>query len=177
MNTVPTPPQPIEPPPTHPSWCASDRCSAPDRLAERGLTEADVPMTRRGSHYARPFVIPISREAEVQITLELFNDVFAPTTDMPEGVQLSYFNSNCGHAGTLLLVAEQMAPLATAFTSLRDAFEADRNPLLDRVAEALRVLGCVDRTNADSLLFLSTVHLTAPERNAVLAQFAPASDR
>lgn len=161
----------------HPAWCAADRCTAPDRLAERGLTEADVPMTRRGTHYSRPHVIPISREAEVQIGIELHNDVFAPVTDVPDGVQLEYFNSMCGHAGVLLLVGEQVAPLATAFSSLRDAFETDRNPLMDRVAEALRVLGCVDRSNAAAVLALTITgfDLTDRERTAVLDQFTPGS--
>lgn len=176
MSTVSTLPNDPGTDLRHPSWCDSSRCSAPDRLSERGLTEADVPMTRRGNHYSRPHVIPISREAEVQVSVELYNDVYAPVTDEPDGVQMEYFNSMCGHAGVLMLVGEQVAPLATAFSSMRDAFETDRNPLMDRVAEALRVLGCVDRSNAAALLSLTVVHLTDRERTAVLDQFTPGDD-
>jgi hypothetical protein len=159
----------------HPSWCSmADTCTAPDRLAERGQTDADVPRYRMGSHFGTAHVIPTSRVAEVEIRLEPFRDVYEEVTEQPDGVLLTYFAEYCAHGGTLNLAGEQLAPLATAFASLRDLFDTDRNPVVDRVAEALRVLGCITAGNADALLSLCVVHLTRRERDAVLAQFPAA---
>lgn len=162
----------------HPSWCyVADTCTAPDRLAERGQTDADVPRYRMSSHFGTAHVIPTSRAAEVEVRLEPYRDVFQEVLEIPDGVLLTYFAEYCGHSGTLNLAGEQLAPLATAFASLRDLFETDRNVLLDRVAEALRVLGCITRGNADALLGLTAVHLTDRERDAVLAQFPAGGER
>lgn len=177
MNKVPTPPEPLEPDPgqAHPSWCDRGTCSAPSSLLERGVDERDVPAHRRGSHFGPAHLIPTTRVSEVEISLEQWRDAFQPVTDEPDGVLLAYHTEVCGHGGTMLLVGEQMAPLATAFSSLRDAFETNRSPLLDRVADALRVLGAVDRSNATALLALTVtgLRLTDREREAVLANFAP----
>lgn len=45
------------------------------------------------------------------------------------------------------------------------------NPIITAVITALRVLGCFTRTNADALLSLTVVDLSARERLAVLADF------
>lgn len=178
MDTVPTNLDPLEADPAHahPSWCFSASCTAPDRLAERGEADRDVPIHRRGLHFSWPHIIPTTRISEVAMTLELHRDVYTEVTDMPDGVLLTYHAEICGHGGTLLLTGEQMAPLVTAFSSLRDAFEADRNPLMDRVAEALRVLGCITQGNAAALLDLTALALTDRERGQVLRQFTPGDD-
>lgn len=156
----------------HPSWCSvANTCTAPDRLAERGVDPATVPMHRRDNHFGTAHVVPTTRTAEVELRLEAYRDVFDEVTELPDGVMLSWAAEYFGMTGTLLLAGEQIAPLATAFASLRDLFEADRNPLMDRVAEALRVLGAVTRGNAAALLGLTVVHLTDREREQVLAQF------
>lgn len=175
MTTVPTTPEPLDADPghAHPTWCAADRCSAPDRLAERGVAERDVPAHRRGSHFGPAHLIPTTRVSEVEISLEQWRDAFQPVTDEPDGVLLTYHAEVCGHGGTMLLTGEQMAPLSSAFSSLRDAFEPDRNSMLDRVAESLRVLGCVDRSNAAALLALTALVLSSEERATVLAAFPP----
>lgn len=161
----------------HPSWCAVQSCTAPDRLAERGVDERHVPVSRRGSHFGEPHTIPTSRLSEVRFTLELFRDVYVEVTDQPDGVLLSYESELCGHAGALIVTGEQTAPLATAAASMRDAFRTDRNPVVDEVAQALRVLGCITRGNASSLLYLTTVQLTDRERDGVLAHFTPGDER
>lgn len=173
MTTVPTTPEPLEADPAyaHPSWCFSGTCTAPDRLLERGEAERDVPLVRRGSHFGAAHTIPTSRISEVEMTFELFRDVFTPVTDEAEGVLFTWHSEACGHGGTLVLTGEQMAPMATVTAKLRDAFRTDRNPLLDEVAQSLRVLGCIDQSNAAALLSLTVVHLTDRERGAVLAQF------
>jgi hypothetical protein len=156
----------------HPSWCyVAGTCTAPDRLAERGETEADVPRYRMSSHFGTAHVIPVSRVSEVEISLEPYRDVYQEVTETPDGVLMTWHAEYCGHHGTLHLAGEQLAPLATAFSSLRDLFEVDRNPLPDRVADALRVLGCISRRNADALLGLTALSLTDREREQVLAQF------
>lgn len=161
---------------SHPSWCAAQSCTAPDRLAERAVGERDVPLHRRGSHFGEPHTIPASHVSDVEVTLELFRDVFAEVTDEPDGVLLSYQTQACGHAGALVLTGEQVAPLATAAAAMRDAVRPDRNPVVDEVAQALRVLGAITRTNADALLSLCVVHLTDRELAAVLDQF-PGGER
>jgi hypothetical protein len=155
----------------HPSWCAAQSCTAPDRVAERGQDGNTIPASRRGSHFGEAHIIPTSRISEVQFTLELFRDVYAEVTDEPDGVLLSYASELCGHAGRLILTGEQTGPLATAAAAMRDAMRTDRNPVVDEVAQALRVLGCITRGNADALLSLTVVHLTDRERTAVLAHF------
>lgn len=176
MSIIPDPVDLNEVALQHPSWCAAESCTAPDRLAERGVEERTVPLSRRGSHFGTAHVIPTSRISEVQLTLELARDVFVEVTDEPDGVLLSYASELCGHAGTLTLTGEQTGPLATAAASMRDAFRTDRNPVLDDVARSLRILGCVSRSNAAALLSLTTVHLTDRERAAVLEQFTPGGD-
>jgi hypothetical protein len=52
----------------------------------------------------------------------------------------------------------------------------DDNPVIDAVAEALRVLGCTTRTDAEMLLSLTVVELTDREQDIVLARF-PAGQR
>lgn len=178
MNKVPIAVEPLEADPAHahPSWCFSGTCTAPDRLLERGEREQDVPIWRRNNHYGRAHTIPTSRASEVELTVEVYRDVFQPVEELPDGVLLAFHAEYFGFSGTLLLTGEQMGPLATAFSSLRDLFEVDRNPLLDRVAESLRVLGCVTRGNAASLLSLGIVHVTDRERGQILEQFAPGGD-
>ncbi|MET7399150.1 hypothetical protein ABZS66_37280 [Dactylosporangium sp. NPDC005572] len=160
----------------HPTWCAADRCAAPDRLLERGQAETDIPLHRRGAHFSRAHIIPVMRVSEVELTFELTRDVFQPVTDEPDSVLLSYAAEGCGHSGTLTLMSEQLAPLATATASMRDAFITDRNVVVDEVARSLRTLGCITSGNAGALLSLTTVHLTDRERDAVLEQFTPGGD-
>lgn len=174
MNILSTDPVDLQ----HPSWCTvADTCTAPDRLAERGVDPSAVPMHRRDNHYGTAHVIGTSREAEVEIRLEPYRDVYQPVGEEPDGVLLTFAAEYFGFSGTLLLAGEQMGPLSTAFASLRDLFETDRNPVVDRVAESLRVLGCITRGNADALLGLTVVQLTDRERDAVLAQFPAGGDR
>lgn len=175
MDTVPTFPNDPGTDLQHPSWCAAESCTAPDRLAERGVDERTVPMRRRSSHFGTAHIIPTSSISEVEVRLELFRDVYVEVTDEPDGVLLSYTSELCGHSGTLILAAEQTGPLATAAAAMRDAMRTDRNPLMDEVAEALRILGCVDRSNAAAVLALTITgfDLTDRERSAVLAQFTP----
>lgn len=173
MSIVPDPSDLVDPALAHPTWCFSATCTAPDRLLERRIDERDVPLSRRGSHFGEPHTIPTTRVSEVELTLELFRDVFTPVTDQPDGVVLTHYSEACGHGGALVLTGEQLGPLATAAASMRDAMRTDRNPVVDEVAQALRVLGCVTRTNADALLSLTVVHLTEREREAVLAHFTP----
>lgn len=171
MSTVPTIPNDPGTDLSHPTWCHSGTCTAPDRLLERGVAERDVPMHRRGQHFSPAHVLPIASVSEVELRFELLRDVFQSVTDEVDGALLSYHSEVCGHSGVLTLATEQLAPLATAATSLRDLASPDRNPVVAEVANALRVLGCIDRSNAAALLSLTVVHLTDRERDAVLAEF------
>ena len=47
----------------------------------------------------------------------------------------------------------------------------DENPVIDRLTEALQILGCVSIAQAEILLYAAPIELTAREINAILTRF------
>lgn len=104
----------------HPSWCDRAVCTHPDSLADRGVTEADVPRHLRSAHMATPRTVHLDEHGEVRFTFLPWRFVDEPVTDVVQGVDLI-----CEWATMLLTVGVPIAPaqlpaLVDTFTAVRD---------------------------------------------------------
>lgn len=104
----------------HPTWCSAVHCSAPDRLAERGLTEADVPLHRRHVHQSAPLVIGSEAREDAVITVqaERFTDQ-PPAEPGVDAVCLTIEHKLHGTRVVALLERDLLDQLAVALTDMR----------------------------------------------------------
>lgn len=72
----------------HPVWCDRSVCTAPDALAQRGLTAADVSNWERDTHYSTPRVVAGDR-VDVHFGFRLARDVNQPPADTADGLEIT----------------------------------------------------------------------------------------
>lgn len=113
----------VDPSTWHPSWCSSDHCSAPDRLAERGLTEADIPLHKRHSHFSAPVTIGSAEREDAVLTLQAERFVDQPPAAAGDpgvdAVELTVEHRLHGTRVVALLEPDLLDQLAVALTDMR----------------------------------------------------------
>lgn len=114
----------VDPSTWHPSWCSSDHCTAPDRLAERGLVEADIPIFTRHVHVSRPAVVGNTEREEPVFTLQAvrFVDQPPPVDAVDTGVNAVEILVEWPVVGTRVIAtleADQLDRLSVAIIDLR----------------------------------------------------------
>jgi hypothetical protein len=174
MGIIPEPS--VDPSTWHPSWCSSDHCSAPDRLAERGLTEADIPLHKRHSHFSAPLTIGSEAREDAVLTLALERFVDQPPAEPGvDAVELVMEHRLHGTRAVALLEPAQLDSLAGAVEHLRLLVLGTSPSLVDRAIRALRDFGVHDRDAAHRLLpdWRASDQLDDDEYEQIIGAFPP----
>lgn len=167
MNIVPSTPEPSDDRPAellHPSWCSPAHCTSPERLAERGVDEADVPRWMQGAHLSEPIVVGSTLDhdphAEARFTLQAWRWVYQPPTEAVDGIDVTIEALERHHRMTTSVSPFQMPQLVEAFIAMRDLATSSaggrigepRSVWSDRAIRALAAFGALGRAEAERLL-------------------------
>jgi hypothetical protein len=121
MNSIPD--LTLDPATWHPSWCSRDHCTAPDRLAARGVAEVDVPLHQHHAHLSVPISTGKADREDSIVTLqaERFVDQppAAPGSAGVDAVVLTVEHKVVGTKVVATLEAAQLDALAVALTDMR----------------------------------------------------------
>lgn len=164
MNSLPSAPDGRELDLRHPSWCSPAQCTSPDRLAERGVDEADVPRWMQGAHLSEPIVVGSDLDhdphAEARFTLQAWRWIYQPPTEAVDGIDVTIEAIERNHRMTTTVSPFQMPQLVEAFIAMRDLatssagaqIDVPRSVWSDRAIRALAAFGALGRADAERLL-------------------------
>jgi hypothetical protein len=140
----------VDPSTWHPTWCSPLDCTAPDRLAERGLVEADVPLHKHHAHYSTPVTIGSAEREDAVLTLqaERFVDQ-PPASPGVDAVELTVEHRVHGTRVVALLEPDLLDQLAVAVADLQTTVLGAAPTLVDRAIRELRAFGGAELHNDD----------------------------
>ncbi|HEV8174332.1 MAG TPA: hypothetical protein VGP91_11865 [Actinoplanes sp.] len=107
----------------HPRWCSAAHCTAPDRLAERGQAEQDLPLYLHGSHLSDPIVVDITDFSELRVELQAERWVYEPFGEEIEGINLTLILGDRRLSVTVTMPPSQLPAVIAAFGAINELVE------------------------------------------------------
>lgn len=144
---------------THPTWCERTHAADwPNHSADIGEGGGLRNWSALRTSFRRTSAILSLRDRppQVEIYRHADDDTTLTSFDLERAAMLARL------LGKAVRLASDLVEIST---------RSEINPVVAKVAESLRVLGCVTRTNAEALLGLCVVELTPREVEAVLSTF------